>query len=74
MTSDTRHNTATSKSEVVVPVFDDAGKLIAVLDVDSSRLACFSDADAKGLAQVMAAAFARPRPATPPPRKIKHAH
>jgi putative methionine-R-sulfoxide reductase with GAF domain len=54
-------------------VFDETGRLIAVLDVDSSRLARFDAADATGLACVVAAAFVRPRPATPPPRKIKHA-
>ncbi len=37
-----------SNSEIVVPVFD-GEKLIAVLDVDSTKFAAFDDADAKGL-------------------------
>jgi len=38
-----------SKSEIVVPVFDEAGKLAAVLDVDSSALASFDAVDKQGL-------------------------
>lgn len=34
-----------SKSEIVVPMFDDAGEVFAVLDVDSDRLDDFSDVD-----------------------------
>ena len=37
-----------SNSEIVVPVFD-GEKLVAVLDVDSTKFAAFDDADAKGL-------------------------
>jgi GAF domain-containing protein len=37
---------ARSKSEIVVPVFDAAGAVIAVLDVDATRLAAFDEADA----------------------------
>jgi L-methionine (R)-S-oxide reductase len=47
-----------SRSEIVVPVFDAAGRLIAVLDVDSERLAAFDEIDADGLARILAAAFA----------------
>jgi GAF domain-containing protein len=37
----------------VVPVFDAAGKLIAVLDIDSDQPGAFSDADREGLERVM---------------------
>ncbi|HXG57409.1 MAG TPA: GAF domain-containing protein [Thermoanaerobaculia bacterium] len=38
-----------SRSEIVVPVFGPAGELLAVLDVDSDRLAAFDDEDREGL-------------------------
>src|SRR5687768_17049456 len=38
-----------SRSEIVVPAFDRAGGLIAVLDIDSERLAAFSEEDRVGL-------------------------
>lgn len=38
-----------SKSEIVVPMFDDVGEAFAVLDVDSDRLDDFSDVDRVGL-------------------------
>jgi GAF domain-containing protein len=46
-------------SEIVVPAFDAAGKLVAVLDVDSERPGAFDDADARGLQRLLAW-FARP--------------
>jgi GAF domain-containing protein len=42
-----------SRSEIVVPVFDGAGGLIAVLDVDSDRLATFDDQDKAGLEAIV---------------------
>ena len=42
-----------SKSEIVVPVFDAAGELIAVLDVDSDRLDAFDDEDRAGLERIV---------------------
>ncbi len=47
-----------SKSEIVVPVFDGAGRLIAVFDVDSDRLAAFDATDQAGLEKIMRATFA----------------
>lgn len=47
-----------SRSEVVVPVFNPAGELIAVLDVDSTELSAFSDADARGLENIVRRVFA----------------
>ncbi|APR85495.1 Hypothetical protein A7982_10844 [Minicystis rosea] len=38
-----------SRSEIVVPVLDRSGALIAVLDVDSDRVGTFDDDDARGL-------------------------
>jgi len=42
-----------SKSEIVVPVFDRDGALIAVLDVDSDRLNAFDDEDRAGLQRII---------------------
>lgn len=38
-----------SNSEIVVPVFDAAGQLAAVLDVDSEQLDAFDEIDRSGL-------------------------
>ena len=45
---------AASKSEIVVPVRDPSGRLVAVLDVDSNQLGAFDDTDAAALARVAA--------------------
>jgi GAF domain-containing protein len=50
---------ARSQSEIVVPVFDRDGALIAVLDIDSPEKAAFGDADVAGLERLVAW-FARP--------------
>ena len=42
-----------SASEVVVPVFDRAGQLLAVFDVDSDRRGAFDEADRVGLERLM---------------------
>ena len=42
---------ARSKSEIVVPVFDRAGSLTAVLDIDSERRAAFDQSDADRVAR-----------------------
>jgi GAF domain-containing protein len=47
-----------SKSELVVPVFDRAGALIAVFDVDSTELAAFTEEDARGLEDIVRRVFA----------------
>jgi L-methionine (R)-S-oxide reductase len=46
-----------SKSEVVLPVRDRDGRLIAVFDVDSDRPAAFDATDAEQLGRILAAAF-----------------
>lgn len=43
---------ARSRSEIVVPVFDATGAMIAVLDVDSDRLAAFDEVDRAGLESI----------------------
>jgi len=45
---------ARSRSEIVVPVWDRAGALVAVLDVDSERPGAFDADDAAGLARIVA--------------------
>lgn len=47
-----------SRSEIVVPVRNAAGALIAVFDVDSEHLATFTDEDRVGLERLLAAVFA----------------
>ncbi len=42
-----------SKSEIVVPVFDREGALVAVLDVDSDRLDAFDEEDRAGLERIV---------------------
>ena len=49
---------ARSASEIVVPVFDKTGALIAVFDVDSDRPAAFGPADAAALDSILNAVFA----------------
>ena len=44
---------ARSRSEIVVPVFDPAGELLAVLDIDSDRVNSFDADDRAGLEQIM---------------------
>ncbi len=45
---------ARSRSEIVVPVFDCAGDLIAVFDVDSDRPNAFDERDRVGLERLLA--------------------
>lgn len=48
---------ARSRSEIVVPVLDASGNLLAVLDVDSVSLGTFDDIDQAGLERILAAVF-----------------
>lgn len=41
-----------SRSEIVVPVFDNEKKVIAVLDIDSEHLATFDETDKKFLEEI----------------------
>ena len=47
-----------SRSEIVVPVFDGEGRLIAVFDVDATRTAAFDAVDAEALERLLAKVFA----------------
>jgi GAF domain-containing protein len=49
---------ASTRSEIVVPVLDPAGGLIAVLDIDSDTPAAFGTADAQALEAIVAEVFA----------------
>ena len=42
-----------SRSEIVVPVFDARGELLAVFDVDSTELSSFDEEDQRGLEKIM---------------------
>jgi len=50
-----------SESEIVVPVFDKPGRLIAVFDVDSDRKRQFDEDDRAGLEAIMRASFGNSR-------------
>lgn len=47
-----------SNSEIVVPVFDRSGEVIAVFDVDSEQFSTFNETDRDGLEAIMQAVFA----------------
>lgn len=49
-----------SQSEIVVPVFDPAGNLLAVFDVDSDQPAAFDAVDQQGIEAILAATFGKP--------------
>ena len=53
---------ARSRSEVVVPVFDKSGALIAVFDVDAVEPAAFDRTDADGLQRILKATFGAENP------------
>lgn len=46
-----------SASELVVPVFDEAGNLLAVFDIDSDQLAAFDAIDQAGVEAILRATF-----------------
>lgn len=46
---------AAARSEIVVPIFDRAGELVAVLDIDSHRAAAFDEHDRAGLERIAGA-------------------
>ncbi|PIV74273.1 MAG: diguanylate cyclase [Rhodobacteraceae bacterium CG17_big_fil_post_rev_8_21_14_2_50_65_11] len=50
---------SSTRSELVLPVRDAAGKIIAVFDLDSDRPDAFTQADVTGLAEILDATFAR---------------
>ncbi len=42
-----------SKSEIVLPIFDDSGEVFGVLDVDSDKVDDFDEVDAAGLRKIV---------------------
>jgi GAF domain-containing protein len=48
---------STTRSELVLPVWNGAGKLLGVLDIDSNTPAAFSKADEDWLVQLLAEVF-----------------
>lgn len=48
---------SSTRSEIVLPVRDAAGEIIAVLDIDSDRPAAFDATDADGLARILRDVF-----------------
>ena len=49
----------TTKSELVVPVFNGVNGLIAVLDIDSDLPSAFNDHDTNGLLKIINSIFSR---------------
>ncbi len=52
---------SSTRSELVLPVFDAAGNLIAVFDIDSDQPDAFTMRDAEALQAILQASFARKR-------------
>lgn len=52
---------SSTKSEIVLPVFDGTGALIAVFDIDSDQPAAFTEDDARELAAILSETFGRLR-------------
>lgn len=50
---------STTRSEIVLPVWDGLGRLIAVLDIDSDRPDAFDEVDALALRSILDSVFAR---------------
>ncbi len=50
---------STTRSEIVLPVWNAAGTLIAVLDIDSNQPAAFTKEDATGLTAILRLVFGR---------------
>lgn len=50
---------ASTRSEIVLPVRDGGGEIIAVLDIDSNRPAAFTDEDAAELSRILDRVFGR---------------
>lgn len=49
---------ASTRSELVIPVRNDKGRLLGVFDIDSDQLAAFRNEDAKALGAILKTAFA----------------
>ena len=51
---------SSTRSELVIPVWDKTGDLIAVFDIDSNQSAAFNAADAQNLDGILKAVFSTP--------------
>lgn len=49
---------SSTRSELVLPVWDGAGRLIAVFDIDSDQPDAFTQTDVDGLAEILSNTFA----------------
>ncbi len=52
---------SSTRSELVLPVHDGAGRLLGVLDIDSDQPDAFTDDDARALEAILAEVFAQSR-------------
>lgn len=52
---------SSTRSEIVLPVFNDQGTLLGVFDIDSDQPAAFTQEDATQLAAILKTAFAQAR-------------
>ncbi|NDH01734.1 MAG: GAF domain-containing protein, partial [Marivivens sp.] len=50
---------STTRSEIVLPVFNGSGDLIGVFDIDSNQPDAFTEEDAAELSAILAAVFRR---------------
>ena len=50
---------SSTRSEIVLPVWDKSGALIGVFDIDSDQPDAFDQADSDGLSAILAAVFSR---------------
>lgn len=50
---------SSTRSEIVLPVWDKSGDLIGVFDIDSDQPDAFDQADSDGLSAILAAVFSR---------------
>lgn len=50
---------SSTRSEIVLPVFGGAGRLIGVFDIDSNQPDAFTEADGAALAEILASVFGR---------------
>ena len=48
-----------SKSEIVIPLRDNKGKTVGVLDIDSDKTASFDQSDAEGLAAIVSMIYGK---------------
>lgn len=50
---------SSTRSEIVLPVFNGVGELVAVFDIDSNQMDAFSQSDTDALEEILAQVFSR---------------